>query len=77
MALIILFAVASILINKNLYYLPAIAVTSIIMPFIIDLVNKIFDNKDGNIKTKEFTKSIDGIRSKFYKNNIRLMCNCR
>ena len=47
------------------------------MPFIIDFANKIFDNKDGNIKTKEFTKSIDGIRSKFYKNNIRLMCNCR
>lgn len=64
LALILLFFIIDTCVNKKLYILPVIAILSVIVSFVIDLINNIISKND-TIKTKEFTKTIDGVGASF------------
>ena len=41
----------------------AISIVSVIVPTILDIINSIISRKQGNIKTKRFVKTIDGLKA--------------
>ena len=62
-ALLLFEIIVSAILKINLWYLILIALISIITPTILDIVNSIVNKQEGNIKTKRFVKTIDGLKA--------------
>ncbi len=62
-ALLLYALIISSIFKIKLGYLAIIGILSIIIPTILDVINLIITKKEGNIKTKRFVKTIDGMHA--------------
>lgn len=62
-ALLLYALIISSISKIKLGYLAIIGILSIIIPTILDVINLIITKKEGNIKTKRFVKTIDGMHA--------------
>ncbi len=62
-ALLLYALIISSIFKIKLGYLAIIGILSIIIPTILDIINLIITKKEGNIKTKRFVKTIDGMHA--------------
>ena len=72
-SLLFLFIVISIFTSIIPWAIFIIAVISVIIPTILDIVNNIISKKEGNIKTKRFVKTIDGIKASILRGILDLL----
>ena len=69
---LILSVVTNLTLNINLVMGPTITILSIIIPVIIDFINKIINAKTGRIRTNVYTKTIDETKAGIYKSLLDL-----
>ena len=72
-ALLLFFTIISIATSFIPWEVFIIAIVSVIIPTILDVVNNIITRKEGNIKTKRFVKTIDGIKASFLRAILDLL----
>lgn len=63
----------SLVLKCNIWGFFAIALITMIIPFVLDLINFAVCKKENDIKTKSFTKSITGLSASFYRAIINVM----
>ncbi|MGN1327912.1 MAG: glucoamylase family protein, partial [Clostridia bacterium] len=72
-ALLLYSWIVSCILKVNLCYLVAIGILSIVTPTVLDIINAIVSKKEGNIKTKRFVKTIDGLKASILRAIIDVM----
>ncbi len=66
-ALVIYTLILNLIFRINPSWFIATAIISVIMPYLLDLINTVISKKDGMIRTKTFTKEIKGLKASFYR----------
>lgn len=67
LAMLVFSAVIATVLKINMCGIIVLALISSLIPTILDIINGIISKKDGNIKTKRFVKTIDGLKASVYR----------
>ncbi len=70
--LLILSVFTNLFLNVDAFVIPIIAILAITIQTFIDIINNIINTKTGNIKTKVYTKTIDGIKASIFRSLLDL-----